>query len=154
MSRLQANECQRDKTASSSIWPISLKKTTDSSEPSARAERIHCWLSSTEQEAVVTMHVREPEKQVSKVSLGSRPAVARRREKQSSTWAALHVIQLRISPVRLCVQFWKTQEGSTRSQKKKLTTGGSKAEQPERLWLGLILGFSWVIFLHSCGKLS
>lgn len=40
------------------------------------------------------------------------------------------------------------------SLKKKLTTKGNTADQPKRLWLGLNLRFSWVIFLHSCGKLT
>lgn len=103
----------------------------------------YCWVSAREQEAVITTLVWEPEKQVRGVRLGCHPAVAGWRKKQSDTWVAvaLHVIELRISLVRLCVGFEKNTRWIRGSPKKKLTAEGSKADQPKRLWLGLILGF-------------
>lgn len=78
----------------------------------------YCWPSAREQEAVITTLVWEPEKQVREVRLGCH--VAGWRKKQSDTWvaAALHVIELRISLVRLCVGFEKTQDGSVGHQRK------------------------------------
>lgn len=106
------------------------------------------WLSAREQEAVITTLVWEPEKQVRGVRLGCHPAVAARRKKQSDTWVAvaLHVIELRISLVRLCVGFEKTQDGSVGHQRKSWLLKEVKPTNQSACGLGSVSVFPGLFF--------
>lgn len=108
----------------------------------------YCWLSAREQEAVITTLVREPEKQVRGVRLGCHPAVAGWRKKQSDTWVAvaLHVIELRISLVRLCVGFEKTQDGSVGHQRKSWLLKEVKPTNQSACGLGSVSVFPGLFF--------
>lgn len=110
----------------------------------------YCWISATEQEAVITKLVWEPEKQVRGLRLGCHPAVAGRRKKNKVThgwhcmWSNFGLAWL--------ASVWGSRKQA--SPKKRLTTEGSRADNPKHLWLGFQLVFSWVSFQHSSGKLS
>lgn len=73
---------------------------------------------------------------------------------QSGTRAALHAIKLRDQPGEALCRVQENTSWFHASLKKMLTAEGNKANRLKRLRLGPNLRFSWVIFLHSCGKMT